>query len=374
MTVSVAVQGLAETIRAAAARGATLRIRAGGTKDFYGGALQGDVLDVRPVAGVVDYEPTELVVTARAGTPLSELESLLATQNQCLAFEPPAFGAGATVGGVVAAGLAGPRRPFVGSVRDFVLGTQVLDGRGDVLNFGGRVMKNVAGYDVSRLMAGSLGSLGVMLEVSLKVLPRPELESTLVFEVSEDEALDRLGSLVSSPSPLSASAWVEGRLYLRLAGSAAALKRAQAQLGGEAIGPDAAAAHWTALREQTHPWFDRAGALWRVALPPGAARLGGAPAVYEWNGTQRWVALDADDAGRARALELRRKATQAGGHATLFRAARVQKEAICAFTPRAAVAATLESRVKAVLDPHHVFDGTRIGLVRAPQAHANQAR
>ena len=225
----------AERVRAAVADRRALCLRAGGTKDFYGRAPAGERFDLRANVGVVSYEPTELVVTVRGGTPLAELEALLAGQNQFLACESPHFGAAATVGGAVAAGLAGPRRASAGAVRDFVLGVKILDGRGEVLNFGGRVMKNVAGYDLSRLIAGSLGTLGIVLEVSLKVLPRPVAERTLRFELDEADALARINEWGGQPLPLSATCWCAGGLHLRLSGAEAAVRAAAGRLGGETV-------------------------------------------------------------------------------------------------------------------------------------------
>ena len=212
-----------ERVRAAAGSGSAIELRGGGSKGFYGQAPQGEVLDTRAWRGVVAYEPTELVVTARAGTPLAELQAMLFEHGQMLAFEPPAFGTGATLGGCVAAGLSGPRRMAAGALRDFVLGVQVIDGRGDLLNFGGQVMKNVAGYDLSRLIAGSLGTLALITEVSLKVLPRAPAECSLAFEFDQALALQKLNQWGGQPLPLSASFWHDGRLLLRLSGASAAV-------------------------------------------------------------------------------------------------------------------------------------------------------
>ncbi|MDF3839590.1 glycolate oxidase subunit GlcE, partial [Cupriavidus basilensis] len=282
-----------DAIRHATDTRAPLRLRGGGSKDFYGQQLQGDVLDTRAYDGIVDYDPPELVITARCGTPLAQIEAALAERRQMLAFEPPHFAQGATLGGAVAAGLSGPRRQAVGALRDFVLGARVMDGRGDVLNFGGQVMKNVAGYDVSRLMAGSLGTLGLILEVSLKVLPLPFDDATLRFPMDEAEALDRLNQWGGQPLPIAASAWHDGVLHLRLSGAAAALRAARERLGGDAVEPGEADALWRALREQSHPFFAPAQAgqaLWRIAVPTTAAPLAlpGGGQLIEWGGGQRW--------------------------------------------------------------------------------------
>ena len=308
-----------DRIRAAAEAGTPLRLRGGGSKDFYGEPVTGgEVLSTLGLSGIVSYEPSELVVTVRAGTPLAELEAALAAQGQCLPFEPPHFGGGATVGGMVAAGLAGPARASVGSVRDFVLGASLVNGRGELLVFGGQVMKNVAGYDVSRLLAGSMGTLGLIAEVSLKVLPQAPAEATLRFEMGQKEALQYLNAWGAQPLPLNASAWVDDRgvptLYLRLRGARAAVEAACQRLGGEL--QEDVAADWAASRDLQLPWFAERGArdLWRLSVPQTAPVLDLPEAPYiEWHGGQRWVRAEPGDASR-----LRRVAQEAGGHATLF--------------------------------------------------------
>ncbi|MGO4330684.1 glycolate oxidase subunit GlcE [Cupriavidus sp. 2TAF22] len=349
-----------DTIRRATDTRAPLRLRGGGSKDFYGQQLQGEVLDTRAYSGIVDYDPPELVITARCGTPLAQIEAALAERRQMLAFEPPYFGDGATtIGGAVAAGLSGPRRQAVGALRDFVLGTQVMDGRGDILNFGGQVMKNVAGYDVSRLMAGSLGTLGLILEVSLKVLPVPFDDATLRFALSEPDALDHLNEWGGQPLPIAASAWHDGVLHLRLSGAAAALRAARERLGGEAVAPDQADALWRALRDQQHPFFApvQAGrALWRIAVPTTAAPLAlPGSQLIEWGGGQRWWLGGADSA--ADAAVVRAVASAAGGHATLFRNG---DKAAGVFTPLAAPLAAIHQRLKASFDPAGIFNPHRM--------------
>ena len=341
-----------ERIRAAVAARQALRLRGGGTKDFYGAGLRGEVLDTRGHAGVVAYEPTELVVTARCGTPLAEIERLLRAQNQMLPFEPPHFGAGATLGGCVAAGLSGPRRAAAGALRDFVLGARVVDGRGRELAFGGQVMKNVAGYDLSRLMAGSLGTLALLLEVSLKVLPRPPAELSLRLELPQAKALESLNRWSGQPLPISASAWLDGELTLRLAGSAAALDAAAARIGGERLEAAGAAAYWDGLREQTAPFFAGAAPLWRLSLPSHAPQLElPGPQLVEWGGAQRWLTTNAE-AGTVRAA-----AARAGGHATLFRAA---DKPAGAFAPLPATLARLHRQLKDVFDPAGILNPGRL--------------
>ena len=258
-----------DRIRAAHAAGSPLVIQGGVSKSFYGNACTGDVLDTRTLSGIVDYQPKELVLTAQAGTPLADIEALLAESNQMLAFEPPHFSGAATLGGCVASGLSGPRRPYAGSVRDFVLGVRMIDGNGQALRFGGQVIKNVAGYDVSRLMVGSLGTLGMITEVSLKVLPRPAADTTLQFEVSEAAAIEKMNQWAGQPLPLSATSWHAGLLSVRLSGASSAVHAAQAKLGGEARND--ASAFWQRLRDQSTPFFDKRPSTvnqsqWRLAV------------------------------------------------------------------------------------------------------------
>lgn len=344
----------AERVRAAAAANTPLCLRGGGSKDFYGRAPAGETFDLRANAGVVAYEPTELVVTVRGGTPLVELEATLAAQGQYLAFEPPHFGTGATVGGCVATGLAGPRRATAGAVRDFVLGVKVLDGRGEVMRFGGQVMKNVAGYDVSRLVAGSLGTLGIVLEVSLKVLPRPVAEATLRFGLDEATAIRRVNEWGGQPLPVSASLWQDGVLHLRLSGAEAAVQAAIAHLGGERLADADAGALWAATREQTAPAFVLGAdeTLWRLSLPSTAPALGlPGRQVIEWGGAQRWLEGSAD-AGSVRA-----RAAALGGHATAFRGGDRAGEV---FQPLSAALATIHRRLKHAFDPAGIFNPGRL--------------
>ncbi|MFC0251336.1 glycolate oxidase subunit GlcE [Massilia consociata] len=344
------IEQFQERVRAAAADKTPLRIRGGGGKDWYGQRLEGEILDTRGYSGVVDYEPTELVITARCGTPLAEIEAVLAERNQMLAFEPPHFGTGATLGGTIAAGLSGPRRATSGAVRDFVLGARLLDGKGDVLSFGGQVMKNVAGYDVSRMLAGSLGTLGLLLEVSVKVLPRPFAETTLRLETGEIDAIRKLNEWGGQPLPLSGSCWHDGVLSLRLSGAQAAVDAAVRLIGGETV-PDAGH-FWAGLREQRHPFFAGAGALWRLSVPSttGAVILGGAQLI-EWGGAQRWLRTGLD------AATIRRTVSSAGGHATLFRGG---DKSSGVFQPLPPAIARIHERLKASFDPAHVFNPGRM--------------
>jgi glycolate oxidase FAD binding subunit len=321
-----------------------LRLRGGGTKDFYGNEPRGEILDTRGHAGIVAYEPSELVVTARCGTSLSLLEKTLSEKGQMLPFEPPHFGADATVGGAVAAGLSGPRRAAAGALRDFVLGATLVDGRGRVLSFGGKVMKNVAGYDVARLLAGSLGTLGLIAEVSLKVAPRPQAETTLRLEMGEGEALAAMNRWAGQPLPVSATIWHAGELRVRLSGSEIALRSATAAIGGA---PEAFA--WEEIREQRHPFFREGAPLWRLAVPSSAPPLGlpGATLI-EWNGGLRWVRGDASP---------REAARRVGGHAVLFRKGDFSQEA---FAPLDPVLARLHRELKAAFDPAGVLNPGRL--------------
>ncbi len=354
------LERLAETVKAAAAGSRPLCIRGGGTKDFYGRAMVGEVLDTRLLAGIVAYEPTELVITVQGGTLLADVEAVLATAGQMLPFEPPHFAAGATIGGVVAAGLAGPRRAatngYYGAVRDFVLGVKLVDGRGDVLSFGGQVMKNVAGYDVSRMIAGSLGTLGVIAEVSLKVLPQPVATRTLRLTIRDAaQAIEKLNLWGGLPMPLTASAYCDGDLSLRLEGAQAAVDAAARKLGGERIEAAQAALFWARVRDHKDPFFDASPALWRISLPSTAIPLALSGAqLIEWGGALRWLASDAP------ATLIRKAALQAGGHATLFRASDEARSLAGVFTPLDPVLARIHAKLKATFDPQGVFNRGRM--------------
>jgi len=308
------VQQLSEAIREAAKQKRPLCIRGGGTKDFYGGPVHGYKLNTGDYRGIVAYEPTELVITARAGTPLAEIEAALLEEDQMLAFEPPYFGEGSTLGGCVAAGLSGPRRPYAGAVRDFVLGVRILDGKGDDLKFGGQVMKNVAGYDVSRLMAGALGTLGVLLEVSLKVLPLPVSETTLILRYGEAEAISLMNKWAAQPLPITATAYCDGDLGVRLSGARVAVDAAAVKIGGTSVAPAQAIRFWTGIREHADPFFADSGQLWRLSVSSTTPPLDlPGRQLIEWGGALRWLKSAAD------AKAIRDAAARSGGHATLFR-------------------------------------------------------
>lgn len=347
---------IVQAVRAAHDSHTPLRIRGAGSKDFYGGVLSGEVLDVAGYRGIVAYEPTELYITARCGTPLAEVEAALAGKGQMLACEPPRFAgasagsAGATVGGCVAAGLSGPRRQQAGAVRDFVLGVKLVDGSGQALNFGGQVMKNVAGYDVSRLLAGSLGTLGVLVEVTLKVLPRPLAERTLVFALDAGESIARLNQWGRQPLPISASFWHDGQLWLRLSGARAAVEAAAGKLGGTVVAE--ADSLWQSVREQTHPAF-AGGILWRLALPStaGDPGLDGLRAI-EWGGALRWYAGEQE--------AVRGAAARLGGHAVLYRAPESLRCREDAFAPLSPALLALHRRLKKAFDPQGILNPGRL--------------
>ena len=369
-----ALQHLLDAIRAATAAQQPLRIRGGGSKDFLGQALTGQVLDTRDYTGVVSYEPSELVVTARCGTPLAELEALLTSKGQCLPFEPPHFGGSgastATVGGMVSAGLSGPARATAGAVRDFVLGAQLINGKGELLTFGGQVMKNVAGYDVSRLLAGAMGTLGVVAEVSLKVLPVAPAETTLAFELDQAAALDALHRWGGQPLPLNASCWVKDGerrlLFVRLRGAVAAVEAACRPMGGQRMDGDGVQRDWADCREQRLPFFSQAplgAALWRVSVPqtaPSAAFGSVQPdgQLVEWQGAQRWLWAPATEA-----VAIRAQAQALGGHATLFRPAAEPDRAVGVYTPAPSAVRAIEQRLRAEFDPAGIFNPGRMASV-----------
>ncbi len=303
-------------IQAAVESKTPVQICGGNSKNFYGNPLtvNHDVLDVSAYSGIVEYEPTELVVTARAGTRLADLEAALNQQGQMLAFEPPCFGKAATLGGCVATGLSGPRRAAAGAVRDFVLGVRMLDGSGKDLRFGGQVMKNVAGYDVSRLMVGSLGTLGVLLEVSLKVLPQSSAGITLRLRMDEAQAIDKMNQWAGQPLPISATCFYRDELFIRLSGAKPAVHAAQTILGGDML--TNSSAFWTSVREQTHNFFQSGKSLWRLSIKSTSAPLSlPGRQLIEWNGALRWLICDET----VTAETIRQVAKDAGGHATLFR-------------------------------------------------------
>jgi glycolate oxidase FAD binding subunit len=365
-------QHLIEQVQAARTARTPLRIRGGDTKAFLGEPVQGQPLDTRDWSGIVSHEPTELVITVRAGTPLAEVEAELADKGQHLPFDPPHFGEGATIGGVVAAGLAGPARATVGGVRDFVLGAQFIDGKGDWLTFGGQVMKNVAGYDISRALAGSLGTLGVITHLSLKVLPVAPAEATLVFKLGQHDALEQLHRWGGQPLPLNASCWVKDEtaadrpelLFVRLRGAVAAVEtaceRMAREAGGQRMDNAQAGPDWAACRDQTLPFFTAPSpdlCLWRLSLPQTAPVLDLPFAqLIEWQGAQRWCWAPASAAAQIRAA-----AAAVQGHATLFRAGADGAPGVRRFDAESPALQAITKRLREAFDPHGIFNPGRMG-------------
>lgn len=351
-----ALHSFRETICSA---GRPLRITGHGSKDFYGGPLQGEPLSTLALNGVTAYEPSELFISALAGTPVFDVEALLAQHQQRFAFEPPRFGGRGTIGGMVAAGLSGPARAALGSVRDHLLGAVMMNGRGELLSFGGTVMKNVAGFDVSRALAGSMGQLGLITEVTLKVLPLPAAVTTLRFEFAQAPALMAMNRWGGEPLPIEASAWWDGALLVRLAGAHAAVEAAAHKLGGDVIPPELAGAFWLGLRDHNDEFFigaERAVAggarMWRLSLPSTTPELKlHGEQLIDWGGAQRWVVTPMEPAA------VREAAAKVGGHATLFRA---RDKSPGAFAPLSAPVADIHRRLKAAFDPHGVFNPGRL--------------
>ena len=343
---------LQSQIQEAIAKKHPLIISGGNSKAFLGRKTDGEMLNTMKHSGVIKYEPGELILTARSGTPLKEIQQLLAEQGQMLAFEPPAFSEKATLGGTIACGLSGPRRPYAGSARDFVLGTRIINGKGEVLHFGGEVMKNVAGYDVSRLMTGAYGTLGLLLDISLKIMPSPEQESTRVFEMTASEAIEWVNSLATQPIPLSAACHLENKLYLRLSGLTVSVDAAIKLLGGEKL--DKAETFWEQFREQQLPSFQTNESFWRISVPPCTPPLKlGENTVIDWGGGLRW--LSANEPTKT----VRKAALDAGGHATLFRNHDGIGEV---FHPLAPGIKQIHKNLKAAFDPLDIFNPGRMYL------------
>jgi len=339
-----------QAVADAAAGKRPVRIRGGDSKQFFGRLAGGVALETGAHCGVLEYEPSELVLTARCGTPLAEVEAVLAGEGQMLAFEPPYFGYNATLGGTIACGLSGPRRAYAGAVRDFVLGTRIINGKAEILTFGGQVMKNVAGYDISRLMVGALGTLGVILEVSIKVLPKPAAERTLVQECSDQDALASCNQWTGQALPISATCFYEDKLYLRLAGTEETLNQAQRRIGGDVM--DAGDSFWEDLREHKHPFLSATGILWRLSVAPDSPMppLQG-KWLLEWGSAQRWLRTDIP------ADEVRREAASMGGHAHQFRGGNQQDDV---FHPLTREVAAIHERLKTAFDPQHIFNPGRM--------------
>ena len=378
-TTNININLFSEQILAAAKNNTPLSIEGGGTKSWYGNANSYAKLDTRPYSGILEYQPEELVITACTGTPLKEIEAALAEKNQVLAFEPPHFGETATFGGAIAAGLAGPGRISVGNLRDFVLGARILDGKGQDLSFGGKVMKNVAGYDVSRLLPGSMGTLSLLLEASVKVLPRPAATTSLRCNISQARALQLLNEWAGQPLPLSASCWIgsskggDGELTIRLAGAAAAVKAAMPLMGATVnateLDPKVATEFWAALREQKLVVFSKLSSdetLYRLALPAACGPLTlentSGDIALEWHGQQRWLTAPGDDATFA---SIKALANANGGHATRFKQGSSvdpskQRFTLLSEQAHSTALEAVQARLRAAFDPAGVFATSRL--------------
>ena len=340
-----ALPDLQQQVQQASANATPLKICGGGSKSFYGNHSEGEPLDVSVHSGIIDYDPAELVITLRAGSLLKDVEALLAEHGQMLGFEPPHFSDSATIGGTVATALAGPRRAFSGGVRDFILGVKVLDGRGEVLNFGGRVIKNVAGFDVSRLMVGAMGTLGVLLEVSLRVIPVFETEVTLGLDHAEaGEHIRWVNELCGRPLPLSASMWLEGRSLIRLSGSEQGVVSAAKTIGGDKEEPV-----WELLKEHKHAFFEKEGPVNRLSLPPTSELSLQQEQLIEWCGAQRWI-------GDCDIETMRERLAAKRGHLCLFRGR--QRQAV--FQDVDDTARVLHRNLKSGFDPARIFNRNRL--------------
>lgn len=349
MSVAAQHQRIQEIVTQACEERTPLNICGSNSKSFYGRPGKGQKLDVSHFGGILHYEPTELVITAAAGTPLKDIESTLAEHDQMLPFEPPHFGNRATLGGCIAAGLSGPRRPYTGAVRDYILGVKLINGKGEVLQFGGEVMKNVAGYDISRLMAGSLGTLGVLLEVSLKVLPKPAVEATLLHPCSANRALELMLEYNQQPMPLSATCHDGEHLYVRLSGTEQAIKAARQFVRGDELAEGEY--FWYQLREQQLDFFQTEQPLWRLSIPATATPAIEGKTLIDWGGAQRWILTEADYGS------IRGEAVRLHGHATLFRNGNLQEEY---FQPLTGKLRQLHMNLKLAFDPNCILNPTRM--------------
>jgi glycolate oxidase FAD binding subunit len=359
-SINATPESLAEQVKNAHDNQSPLQIMGSGSKSFYGRNINAIPLSVAAYSGVINYEPSELVITARAGTPLREIENLLDEQGQMLGFEPPSFTDTATLGGTIACGISGPRRPYAGAARDFVLGVTIINGKGEILKFGGQVIKNVAGYDVSRLMTGAQGSLGVLLDISLKVIPKPAYEETRVLPYSHQQMNTLLSDIGRKPVPVSATLLHNNSLYIRLSGAKAGVQAAASAIGGDTL--QNADPFWQQLKEQQQPFFYQQRPLWRVSLPPAAAVIPGdlieEESFIEWGGAQRWVYSRNDN-------KLQEWAIKNGGHASCFRDAKRDPSLShsadeTVFSSLSPALFALSKRIKDSFDPAHILNPNRL--------------
>lgn len=340
---------LRDAVRQAAARGTPLRIAGAGSKaGFFGRDIDATPLDVTGHHGITDYQPDELVITARAGTPVAEINAALAAHGQMLPAECPLFGGTATLGGSVACNASGPGRPWRGALRDSILGIQFINGNGDLLSYGGQVMKNVAGYDVSRLHAGAQGTLGLITEVTLRVLPRPATETTLVYSMDRRAAIEHMVAVAAQPGPVSGACWQADRLFIRLSGSAAGSVDFQRRWGGDTVTDGTP---WDALDTLDMQPFTGDTPLWRLSVAPGSQAMTPPPEVIDWGGAQRFLAGSHD------AASLHRIARDAGGRAQLWRGGDRCSEVN---GPAAPTEQALQQRLKQALDPAGIFNPGRV--------------
>jgi glycolate oxidase FAD binding subunit len=339
-------------IKASAAKGEKLAIKGSGSKSFLSPASEGATLDTRAHAGVVEYDPKELVIVVKCGTRVADVEKAMADAGQMLAFEPPHFGDDATIGGMVATGVSGPRRAYAGAVRDFVLGAKVIDGKGDHLSFGGKVMKNVAGFDVSRLLCGSYGTLGLVTEVAFKCLPLPKAQATRVFEMDAAKAIEAMNRWYADADPITATTWVDGKLYVRFAGAEPAVKLAVEKRGGEALANDGD--WWRDWREQRHAFFANATEIHRVSCKSTAPVPDGMQTATEWGGALRWVHANEENAAK-----IRYQAQRAGGYASVWRgSASAHTNAVESLSQPLK---DIHAKLKASFDPYNVFATLPLG-------------
>lgn len=339
-----------EHIIAAIAGSYALNLQGSGSKNFYGRPASGKPLKVNAHQGVINYQPSELIITVRCGTRLTDIEALMDKQNQIFAFEPPYFGPDATIGGVIATGLSGPRRPYAGSVRDAVLGVRLINGKGEIVKFGGEVLKNVAGFDISRLMTGALGTLGLLLDVSLKVLPQPEQECTLLFQAPQNQAIVQINEWTRQGWPLSAACHYDNGLYIRLSGAKLAVKAAREKLGGERLTHEDACYFWSNLREHRLAFFQDDRPLWRLSLSAAAMqpKLAG-DCLIDWGGYLRWLKTDEPP------IRVISEAQRLGGHACCFRSVSGSQ-----FQPLPPALKKVHQGLKMAFDPHGVFNPGRM--------------
>lgn len=350
------IDQICDRVAKAASKKNPIRIVGGGTKNFYGGPLEGDTLDLHKWSGIISYEPTELVMSVKAGTPLHEVEEALAEQGQELAFEPPRFGKNSTIGGTIISGLSGPARLAKGPVKDYLLGCTLIDGRGQLLHFGGTVMKNVAGYDVSRVLPGSMGTLGLAVDLSIKVMPKAIAQTTIQLEMNMNEAIRQVNEWLSTPLPINASVYLDGTLYIRLRGAQAAISKALEVLNGKTVADKTAARLWNQIRDQEHKFFKTDGDIWRLSVPPTTPDLAlEGESLIEWGGGLRWL----KPAEGVTTEMIRRVTERVGGHATLYLSHDFSGKPDTFHTPQRAMF-DLQKRLKEQFDPAGIFNRNRM--------------